>query len=174
MKNLVFVLILVLVVLVLETGCNQPEVEEPFVYVADEQPYAGDAIEEGGKALQALDAYLQSITTTTSTIVPKVDQNKIDSASVPEYRNGHADVWDDLAYCETRGNWSANTGNGFGGGLQFAHSASWSTWRAFGGEEFSNHPWEASREQQIIVGERVLQSSGWKAWPGCARKMGLN
>lgn len=173
MKNLVFVLILVLVVLILEIGCAQPEIEEPQVYVSHGEPYAGGSIDEGGKALQALDAYLQSITTTTSTIVPKVDGNDIESAAVPEYRNGSADVWDDLAYCETRGNWSANTGNGFGGGLQFAHSASWSTWRAFGGEEFSQHPWEASREQQIVVAERVLQSSGWNAWPGCAHKLGL-
>jgi hypothetical protein len=80
--------------------------------------------------------------------------------------------WDRLAQCETGGNWAANTGNGYGGGLQFAHSSSWSTWRAFGGEEFTAHPWEATREQQIVIGERVLASSGWSAWPGCSRAFG--
>ena len=76
--------------------------------------------------------------------------------------------WDRLAACETGGNWAANSGNGYGGGLQFAHSSRWSTWRAFGGEEFSAHPWEASREQQIVIAERVLARSGWSAWPGCS------
>lgn len=82
-------------------------------------------------------------------------------------------VWDSLAWCESRGNWSANTGNGFGGGLQFAHSASWSTWVAYGGNEFSLHPWEADRAAQIVIGQRVLDDVGWRAWPACSRKLGL-
>lgn len=80
--------------------------------------------------------------------------------------------WDQLAQCEAGGNWATNTGNGFGGGLQFMHQSSWSTWNAFGGREFAPNPWDASREQQIIVAERVLASSGWGAWPGCSRKFG--
>ena len=80
--------------------------------------------------------------------------------------------WDQLAQCETGGNWATNTGNGYGGGLQFAHQRSWSTWLSSGGGEFAPNPWDASREQQIVVAERVLASSGWKAWPGCSRKFG--
>lgn len=80
--------------------------------------------------------------------------------------------WDQLAQCETGGNWATNTGNGYGGGLQFAHQRSWSTWLASGGGEFAPNPWDASREQQIVVAERVLASSGWGAWPGCSRKFG--
>lgn len=80
--------------------------------------------------------------------------------------------WDQLAQCETGGNWATNTGNGFGGGLQFMHQRSYSTWLSFGGGEFAPHPWEASREQQIVIAERVLSSSGWGAWPGCSRKYG--
>ncbi|MEJ6511937.1 MAG: transglycosylase family protein [Acidimicrobiales bacterium] len=76
--------------------------------------------------------------------------------------------WDRVAACETGGNWSANAANGYGGGLQFAHGPGWSTWRAFGGEEFSAHPWEATREQQIVIAERVLARTGWSAWPGCS------
>jgi hypothetical protein len=37
-------------------------------------------------------------------------------------------VWDRLAQCESGGNWSINTGNGFFGGLQFTQSG----WRAGG------------------------------------------
>jgi hypothetical protein len=96
-------------------------------------------------------------------------------ASAPSVANhdpGTGSRWDRLAQCECGGNWGCNTGNGFGGGLQFMHQRSYSTWLSFGGGEFAPHPWEASREQQIIVAEKVLASSGWGAWPGCSRKFG--
>lgn len=80
--------------------------------------------------------------------------------------------WDQLAQCECGGNWGCNTGNGFGGGLQFMHQSSYSTWISFGGGEFSSNPWDATREQQIVIAERVLASSGWNAWPGCTSKFG--
>ena len=75
-------------------------------------------------------------------------------------------AWDKLAQCESTGNWSINTGNGFSGGLQFTPS----TWRAFGGTGAAHH---ASREEQIVVAERVLAKQGWGAWPACSRKLGL-
>jgi hypothetical protein len=78
-------------------------------------------------------------------------------------------VWDDLAQCEAGGNWSINTGNGYFGGLQFAAS----TWVGFGGEEFAPRADLASREQQIVVAERVLAVQGWGAWPACSRRLGL-
>ncbi len=78
-------------------------------------------------------------------------------------------VWDSLAQCEAGGNWSTHTANGFSGGLQFANS----TWTGFGGGEFASMAYQASREEQIIVAERVQASSGWGAWPACSRKLGL-
>jgi hypothetical protein len=78
-------------------------------------------------------------------------------------------VWDSLAQCEAGGNWATNTGNGYSGGLQFAHS----TWTGFGGREFAPAAWQASRDAQIVVAERVLASQGWGAWPACTRKLGL-
>lgn len=47
------------------------------------------------------------------------------------------------------------------------------TWRAMGGDEFAADAYLASREQQIVVAERVLSVSGWGAWPGCSAKLGL-
>jgi LysM repeat protein len=79
---------------------------------------------------------------------------------------GTGTAWDKLAQCESTGNWSINTGNGFSGGLQFTPS----TWRAFGGTGAAHH---ASREEQIVVAERVLAKQGWGAWPACSRKLGL-
>lgn len=120
-----------------------------------------------------VDLSFLNTTTTTSMIVPKPVENTARNVPVPEYRNDHSDRWDQLAQCEAGGNWTTNTGNGFGGGLQFMHGNGYSTWLSFGGGEFAAHPWEATREQQIEVAARVLNSVGWNAWPGCSRKLGF-
>lgn len=78
-------------------------------------------------------------------------------------------IWDRLAFCESSGNWAYNGGSGFDGGLQF-HPG---TWTAYGGGQFAPYAWGASREQQIVIAEKVLAGQGWGAWPGCARKLGL-
>jgi LysM repeat protein len=75
-------------------------------------------------------------------------------------------VWDRLAQCESGGNWSTNTGNGYSGGLQFSPG----TWRANGG---SGSAHSASRAEQIRVAQRVQASQGWGAWPACSSRLGL-
>ncbi|WP_431957657.1 resuscitation-promoting factor Rpf1 domain-containing protein [Nocardia lijiangensis] len=77
--------------------------------------------------------------------------------------------WDRLAQCEAGGNWGINTGNGYQGGLQFSPS----TWNAHGGGEYAASANQASREEQIVVAEKVLASQGWGAWPSCSAKLGL-
>lgn len=110
--------------------------------------------------------------TTTTTKVPaptttKAPPTTAAPAPAPAVSNG--DTWDRLAQCESGGNWAMNTGNGYSGGLQFSDS----TWRSAGGTRYAAQAWQASREQQIAVGEVVRSSQGWGAWPGCARKLGL-
>jgi hypothetical protein len=73
--------------------------------------------------------------------------------------------WDEVARCESGGNWAINTGNGYQGGLQFAPS----TWSGHGGGEFAPAAHLASREAQIVVAERVLANQGRGAWPVCGR-----
>ena len=80
----------------------------------------------------------------------------------------HDSVWDRIAACETQGNWSMS-GPSFSGGVGFANS----TWSSFGGNEFAPNAGQATREQQIIVAERVRASVGMGAW-GCARRLGLS
>ncbi|HEY3016269.1 MAG TPA: transglycosylase family protein, partial [Nocardioides sp.] len=76
-------------------------------------------------------------------------------------------VWDQLAQCESGGNWAINTGNGYYGGLQF----NLSTWQAYGG---SGYPNENSREEQIRIAEKVRAANGgYGAWPACASSLGL-
>ena len=136
----------------------------------------------------AVEAYLAELEQQRQTDAYFAELNRIEqekaaeaqrSAAVTESRNtqpnydpGDGSRWDRLAQCECGGNWGCNTGNGFGGGLQFMHQRSYSTWLSYGGGEFAPHPWEASREQQIVIAERVLEGSGWKAWTGCSRKFG--
>ncbi|WP_033820676.1 transglycosylase family protein, partial [Kitasatospora sp. MBT63] len=69
-------------------------------------------------------------------------------------------TWDKVAQCESSGNWSINTGNGFYGGLQFTSS----TWAAFGGTSYAARADLASKDQQIAVAEKVLASQGPGAW----------
>ncbi|OLZ67739.1 transglycosylase [Streptomyces sp. IMTB 2501] len=74
-----------------------------------------------------------------------------------------ASEWDTVAQCESGGNWSINTGNGFFGGLQFSAS----TWAAYGGTAYAPSANQATKAQQIAVAEKVLGSQGKGAWPVC-------
>ena len=78
-------------------------------------------------------------------------------------------VWDDLARCESGGNWAINTGNGYYGGLQF----SLGTWQQYGGADYAAYPHEATRDQQILVAERLRAARGYAPWPACRAKLGL-
>ena len=78
-------------------------------------------------------------------------------------------VWDSVAACESGGNWSINTGNGYYGGLQFSSS----TWRGYGGAQFAARADLASKSAQITVAQRVLASQGPGAWPVCSVRAGL-
>ena len=76
--------------------------------------------------------------------------------------------WDAIAQCESGGNWSINTGNGFYGGLQFTRG----TWNAYGGGRYAGTANHASRSQQIAIAEKVLAGQGIGAWPVCGKKAG--
>ncbi|AYN40939.1 LysM peptidoglycan-binding domain-containing protein [Streptomyces dangxiongensis] len=71
--------------------------------------------------------------------------------------------WDAVAQCESGGNWSINTGNGYYGGLQFSAS----TWAAYGGTQYAATADKAGKAQQIAVAEKVLAAQGKGAWPVC-------
>ena len=75
----------------------------------------------------------------------------------------NAAMWDRIAQCESGGNWSINTGNGYYGGLQFDISS----WLANGGDDFASRPDLASRAEQITVANRYYAKAGLGPW-GCA------
>jgi hypothetical protein len=83
----------------------------------------------------------------------------------------HKTRWDCLAHYESTHRWHIDTGNGHYGGLQFSAS----TWRYYGGPNYSGNKWphKATRKEQIHIAKRVA-SKGWKdrrpqgggsAWP---------
>ncbi|GGQ24659.1 transglycosylase family protein [Streptomyces mutabilis] len=74
-----------------------------------------------------------------------------------------ASEWDAVAQCESGGNWSINTGNGYYGGLQFSAS----TWAGYGGTQYAATADQATKAQQIEIAEKVLAGQGKGAWPVC-------
>ncbi len=76
-------------------------------------------------------------------------------------------TWDSVAQCESSGNWSINTGNGYFGGLQFSQS----TWDEYGGGAYASRADLATRSQQIVIAEKTLAGQGWGAWT-CAAIVG--
>jgi hypothetical protein len=78
-------------------------------------------------------------------------------------------TWDRVADCESGGLWSANTGNGYYGGLQLTLES----WKDNGGTEYASRPDLASRSEQIAVAEKILDALGPEAWPSCSMSSGL-
>ena len=78
-------------------------------------------------------------------------------------------VWDKVAQCESGGNWSINTGNGYYGGIQFNNQ----TWRAYGGTKYAPRADLATRDQQIDIAKKVQANQGWGAWPSCTSQLGI-
>jgi hypothetical protein len=89
----------------------------------------------------------------TTTTAPPVTEAPVRNTSVN---------WDAIAECESGGNWSINTGNGYYGGLQFTLE----TWRGTGG---TGYPHEHSREEQIHRAEILYSSRGLSPWPNCGK-----
>ncbi|WP_431983224.1 transglycosylase family protein, partial [Streptomyces qinglanensis] len=93
-------------------------------------------------------------------VLPLFATGNADAASV--------DTWDKVAQCESSGNWQANTGNGYYGGLQFSQSS----WAAAGGTAYASRADLATKDQQIAVAEKLLKMQGPGAW-ACAGAGGL-
>lgn len=155
-------------------------VEPPVERVEDsEMPEGEEAVDSEGKPGEEVVTY--RVTTTNGeetdreeidskvTVEPEPRVVRIGTQQAPEVSDGS--VWDRLAECESGGDWSTNTGNGYYGGLQFDKS----TWDAYGGSEYAEYPHQASREEQIAIAEKVRDDrGGYGAWPTCSSQLGLD
>ncbi len=88
------------------------------------------------------------------------------SASSPAPASPGGVNWAAIAACESGGNWSASTGNGFYGGLQFTEQ----TWLGYGGGRYAPSANLATPAQQIAVARQVLAGQGIGAWPVCGAR----
>ncbi|MFJ1606923.1 transglycosylase family protein [Streptomyces sp. NPDC088253] len=79
-------------------------------------------------------------------------------------------TWDRVAECESAGQWSADSGNGYYGGLQISQA----DWEKYGGLAYASSADEASRSQQIAIAEKLLDDQGLTPWPTCGPLSGLS
>ncbi len=101
----------------------------------------------GTKARPAAPAPAPKSTSTTTTSGAGINLARID-------------MWERVAQCESGGNWSINTGNGYYGGLQFSYT----TWLAYDGDDFAQRADLASKAEQITVANRVYADNGLAQW----------
>ncbi|MFN7318913.1 MAG: transglycosylase family protein [bacterium] len=87
--------------------------------------------------------FLSVQTVPTSTMHPElIEQLRTRKA-------GSVKFWEAVSWCETNHDW--NNGGYFSGGLGMAQSV----WVNYGGKQFASRPPKATKEEQIIVGNRV-------------------
>lgn len=96
------------------------------------------------------------------------EETPMEPGSIPGVSLEEERRFDQLAQCESGGDWHINTGNGYRGGLQMLQS----TFLAYGGDEFGPYPDLLTREEQIQIAKRIKDGQGWGAWPSCSRKYG--
>jgi len=129
-----------------------------------------DGVRVDTRLVLTVDGELESsLTLEGETLVPAVSRvERVGVATTVD-----EEVWDALARCEASGRWDAvrhiDGEVAYLGGLQFSPT----TWASFKPADFPALASEATREQQILVAERVLARQGWGAWPACSERLGL-
>jgi uncharacterized protein YabE (DUF348 family) len=127
--------------------------------------------------LTYVDGKLTSTKLLTSKVLAQPVDEKVTVGTKPEPETptgettdppvGDTSAWDRIAECESGGNWSINTGNGYYGGLQFSHQ----TWVAYGGDKYASNAHLASKAQQIAIAEKVRAArGGYGDWPVCGQR----
>jgi uncharacterized protein YabE (DUF348 family) len=132
----------------------------------------------GSKSVSKILTYVDGKLTSTKIVASKVITAPVDeqvtvgtkkapTADTPAPPSGGTGAWDRIAECESGGNWSIASGNGYYGGLQFDHG----TWIAYGGGAYANNANGASKAQQIAIAEKVkADRGGYSAWPVCGKR----
>src|SRR5689334_16598968 len=82
------------------------------------------------------------------------------AAAVMTAAPASADTFSNIRQCESGGNYSTNTGNGFYGAYQFTQQ----TWSSLG---YSGRPDQASPATQDAAARALAARSGFGQWPVC-------
>ncbi|QNE18653.1 DUF348 domain-containing protein [Kribbella qitaiheensis] len=132
----------------------------------------------GKKSVSKILTYVDGKLTSTKIVASKViaapvdelvtvGTKKAETGETSTPPTGNTGAWDRIAECESGGNWSIASGNGYYGGLQFDHG----TWVAYGGDAYANNANGASKAQQIAIAEKVkADRGGYGAWPVCGKR----
>jgi LysM repeat protein len=143
------------------------DIQDPDLIFPDQQIRVPDPSEQlAHREMPANAVATQAAVAETKAATAPAKRSSAPRATAASVSDGS--VWDRIAQCESGGNWSINTGNGYYGGLQFTAS----TWNAYGGQAYAARADLASREAQIAVASKVQASQGWGAWPVCSYKAG--
>jgi uncharacterized protein YabE (DUF348 family) len=167
---------------VLPVAFDSKVTKSPSLYVGDTKTTATGAVGKRSVVyvLTYLDGKLASTKAVTSKVLaqpvtqlvtvgtkPKPTVTPKQTSQPPAPSTGDTSAWDRIAACESGGNWSIDSGNGYYGGLQFDHG----TWVAYGGDAYANNANLASKAQQIAIAEKVKAANGgYGAWPVCGQK----
>lgn len=152
----------------------EPVVEEPV-----EVPSGNSTSSNGEKSSSQSSNNVRENSSKSSRSSQRTTSQKATGSSTQSSGNGSGllsgipqwkiDRFDQLAQCESGGNWSINTHNGYFGGIQFDRQ----TWLGYGGGKFAPTADKATREQQIYVGNTLQNARGsWGSWPACSAKFG--
>ena len=144
---------------------NRHRISNPDAITAGQRLRMPDSPRQGqGVASAALGAIPQRAPAPSQPSQTTADPSQSPPASSAPAPSSSGGVnWSAIAQCESGGNWSDNTGNGFYGGLQFTEQ----TWQAYGGGQYAARPDLATPAQQIAVAQKVLAGQGIGAWPVC-------
>ena len=121
-----------------------------------------DAAAEESATTAAPGAPAGATTATTSAAASSAEADSYVASMSPQ----RVESFNSIAMCESSGDWSADTGNGFYGGLQFTLDS----WQMEGG---TGNPADASQNEQIMRASKLQADQGWVAWPQCAAQLGL-
>ena len=109
-----------------------------------------------------------------TTVPPPPPVEEVEVSTVDQSGPTPVEYWDRMAQCETGGNWQHFPYGTWTGGLGIYNQ----TWLGWGGGEFAPTAGQATREQQIIVADRIavlgygnLGPVGYSAW-GCVHTVG--
>lgn len=147
-----------------ETLYSQTEyVDDATMYVGDEE-----TVQEGSDGYRQTtyqDTYVNGELDKTNVLgtteVPA--QNTIIHQGTKEIpTSANTSEWNQIAMCESGGNWSTDTGNGYSGGLQISDST-WSSYAPSLGISAEKAS-EATPSEQMLVADQILASQGWGAW----------
>lgn len=142
------------------------QIQNPNVIFPDENLRIPGTDEQLPDRLLPVDVLADTDDTTPSAPIAPAASVPVAELITPVVSSSSTNVWDRIAQCESGGNWSINTGNGFYGGLQFTLSS----WRAVGGTGYPN---QASRAEQIARAQMLQARQGWGAWPVCSIRAGV-